>query len=168
MMNRSFRRALSHLFVLSAVAVAAPANAQDRIGGHFGTVIPIVSRAGGSTTTIGDQFKIGFPTGITIKTDSPWAFDLEFVPVVTRNRFASLTLHPGVIRALPNSFAGGVRMAFDVRESSWGFTPLLNRGFPVGRMTYFVEGVVPVRFQENATGRGQTSVGLAMHLGVGF
>ena len=150
MMNRSFRRALLYLFVLSAIAVAAPANAQDRIGGHFGTVIPIVSRAGGSTTTIGDQF------------------DLEFVPVVTRNRFASLTLHPGVIRALPNSFAGGVRMAFDVRESSWGFTPLLNRGFPVGRMTYFVEGVVPVRFQENATGRGQTSVGFAMHLGVGF
>ena len=86
MMTRSFRRALLLLFFLSAVAVAAPANAQDRIGGHFGTVIPIVSRAGGSTTTISDQFKIGFPTGITVKTDSPWAFDLEFVPVVTRDR----------------------------------------------------------------------------------
>jgi hypothetical protein len=165
---RSYRFALIHLLALSALGVAVPAHAQNRIGGHFGTVIPIVSRAGGSTTTLSDQFKIGFPTGITVKTDTPWAFDLELVPVVTRDRFSSLTLHPGVIRALPNSFAGGVRMAFDVREASWGFTPLLNRGFPVGRMTYFLEGVVPVRFQENATGRGQTSVGFGMHVGVGF
>jgi hypothetical protein len=168
MTNRFFRHRLLFLFVLLAAAIAAPASAQDRLGGHFGAVIPFVSRAGGSTTTISDQFKIGFPTGITVKTDTKWAFDLEFVPVVTRDRFASLTLHPGIIRSLPNSFAGGIRMAFDVRESSWGFTPLLNRGFPMGRMTYFVEGVVPIRFQEDAAGRGQTSVGLAAHIGVGF
>ena len=167
MTNRLLRRTLLQL-VLVSIAAATPAHAQDRIGGHFGAVIPIVSRAAGSTTTLTDQFKIGFPTGITVKTDSPWAFDLEFVPVVTRDRFASMTLHPGVIRSLPNSFGAGVRMAFDVRESSWGFTPLLNRGFPVGRMTYFVEGVVPVRFQESATGRAQTSIGFGMHVGVGF
>jgi hypothetical protein len=168
MTNRCSRQIVLSLLVLVALALATPAAAQDRLGGHFGAVIPFVSRAGGSTTTISDQFKIGFPTGITVKTDSPWAFDLEFVPVVTRDRFASLTLHPGIIRSLPNAFAAGVRMAFDVRESSWGFTPLLNRGFPMGRMTYFVEGVVPVRFQENAAGRAQTSIGLAAHIGVGF
>jgi hypothetical protein len=162
-----FRRVLLFL-VVAAAGVARPAAAQDRIGGHFGAVIPIVSRADGSTTTIGDQFKIGFPTGITVKTETAWAFDLEFVPVLTRDRFASLTLHPGIIHALPNSFAGGIRMAFDVRESSWGFTPLLNRAFPMGRLAYFLEGVVPVRFQENAAGRNQTSVGFGMHVGVGF
>ena len=161
-----YMRALLLTFV--AVAAAAPATAQDHLGGHFGTVIPFVSRAGGSTTTIGDQFKIGFPTGITVKTDSPWAFDLEFVPVLTRDRFASLTLHPGIIRSLPNSFAAGMRMAFDVRESSWGFTPLLNRAFPTGRLTYFVEGVAPIRFQENAAGQKETSIGLGAHIGVGF
>jgi hypothetical protein len=168
MVNGFSRHTLSIVLAVAALGIAAPAAAQDRIGGHFGTVIPIVSRAGGATTTLSDDFKIGFPTGITVKSDSPWAFDLEFVPVVTSSRFASLTLHPGVIRSLPNRFAAGMRMAFDVRESSWGFTPLLNHGFPVGRMTYFVEGVVPIRFQQNAVGRSQTSVGLAAHVGVGF
>ena len=168
MKKRLSRHTLSSLLAIVALGIATPATAQDRIGGHFGAVIPIVSHAGGATTTLNDEFKIGFPTGITVKNDSKWAFDLEFVPVVTSNRFASLTLHPGVIRSLPNNFAGGVRMAFDVRESSWGFTPLLNHGFPVGRLTYFVEGVVPIRFQENAAGRNQTSIGLAAHVGVGF
>src|ERR1051325_7047212 len=113
MAKRLSQKLVPYLFVAVALAMAAPVSAQDRIGGHFGTVIPFVSRAGGSTTTIGDQFKIGFPTGITVKTDSPWAFDLAFVPVLTRDRFASLTLHPGIIRSLPNSFAAGMRMAFD-------------------------------------------------------
>jgi hypothetical protein len=168
MTNRFFWRALQYLLVLPAMAIATPAGAQDRLGGHFGVVFPLVSRADGVTTTISDQFKVGFPTGITVKTDDRWAFDLEFVPVITRDRFLSLTLHPGIIRALPHSFAGGVRMAFDVRESSWGFTPLLNRGFPVGRVTYFLEAVVPIRFQQNAAGGDQTSIGFGVHIGVGF
>ena len=150
------------------LAFASTGTAEDRLGGHFGAVFPLVSRAGGSTTTISDQFKIGFPTGITVKTDADWAFDLELVPVITRDRFVSLTIHPGVIHSLPGSFAAGLRMAFDVRESSWGFTPLLNRGFPVGSVTYFIEGVVPIRFQENAARVSQTSVGFGVHFGIGF
>ena len=106
--------------------------------------------------------------GITVKTADKWAFDMELVPVVTSNRFVSLTVHPGVIHGLANSFAAGLRMAFDVRESSWGFTPLLNRSFPVGPLAYFIEGVVPIRFQQDSAGKSQTAIGLAVHVGVAF
>jgi hypothetical protein len=167
-MKSAMMRPLALLLTACAVALPSAARADDRLGGHFGAVFPLVTRTEGTTTTISDQFKIGFPTGITVKTNEQWAFDLEFVPVVTSNRFTSLTVHPGVIRSLPNSLAVGLRMAFDVRESSWGFTPLLNRGFPVGPVTYFVESVVPIRFLQNAVGKSQTSIGLGVHVGVGF
>ena len=154
--------------LLIALAVPSIVAADDQIGGHFGAVLPLVSHAAGSTTTIADQFEIGFPTGITVKTATPWAFDLELVPVITRARSVSLTVHPGIIHKLPDSLAAGVRMAFDVRGSAWGFTPLLNRAIRVGAMTYFVEGVVPIRFKQDGRGVNQTSVGVGVHFGVGF
>src|SRR5919197_2414778 len=97
-----------------------------------------------------------------------WAFDLEFVPTITRNRSVSLTVHPGLIRNLPHSLGTGFRMAFDARGSGWGFTPLVNRGYRVGLVTYFVEGVVPIRFKQDAAGVNQTSVGFGLHFGIGF
>jgi hypothetical protein len=167
MASRVIGRVVLLLFVCGG-SLPAPAGAEDRLGGHFGAVFPLVTRAGGTTTTIGDQFKIGFPMGITVKTADKWAFDMELVPVVTSDRFVSLTVHPGVIHGLANSFAAGLRMAFDTRESSWGFTPLLNRSFPVGPVAYFIEGVVPIRFQQDGAGKGQTAIGFGVHFGVGF
>lgn len=161
-------RALRLVLIVAAAAVAAPVHAQDQLGGHFGVLFPLVTHAGGITTTISDDTKVGFPMGITVKTTPEWAFDLELVPVIASHRFSSLTVHPGIIRALPNKFAAGLRMAFDVNQSSWGFTPLLNRGFLAGHQPMFIEGVVPIRFQENAVGAGQTSIGFGVHLGVGF
>jgi hypothetical protein len=155
------------LFVFG-LALPGTTRADDRLGGHFGAVFPLVTYAGGETTTISDQFKIGFPMGITVKTADTWAFDMELVPVVTSNRFTSLTVHPGVIHGLAHSFAAGLRMAFDVRENSWGFTPLLNRSFPAGPVAYFIEGVVPIRFQQDAEGKSQTAIGFGVHLGVAF
>lgn len=165
------RATICGLLLLVAIGVPLRANAQDRLGGHFGAVFPLVTRAGGQTTTIGDDFKIGFPMGVTVKTTEAWAFDLELVPVIQNDPlFVSLTVHPGIIHSLPNSFAAGVRMAFDVNQSSWGFTPLVNRGFPVRghSYSYFVEGVVPIRFQTASSGGNQSSVGFALHVGVGF
>ena len=164
-MNRLARIVTCLLILLACASIA---RAQDRVGGHFGAVIPLVSHSGGSTSTIADQFEIGFPTGISVKTPTAWTFDLELVPVITRARSVSLTVHPGLIRKLPNSFGAGARMAFDVRGSAWGFTPLINRGFPVGAMTYFVEAVAPVRFKQNGVGVNQTSIGFGLHFGVGF
>ena len=157
--------------LVAAVAMPLHASAQDRLGGHFGAVFPLVNRASGETTTIGDDFKIGFPMGVTVKMNDRWAFDLELVPVIQNDPlFVSLTVHPGIIRSLPNAFGAGVRMAFDVNEPSWGFTPLLNHAFPVHghAYAYFIEGVVPIRFQQDPSGGNRTTVGFAVHLGVGF
>src|SRR5436190_13080108 len=110
------------LATLIGVVIPGAAAADDMLGAHFGVLFPLVTRSGGDTTSIGDQFKIGFPTGITVKTSEKVAFDLEFVPVIQRTPFfVSLTVHPGLIYALPNNFAAGIRMAFDVNDNAWGF-----------------------------------------------
>jgi hypothetical protein len=45
---------------------------------------------------------------------------------------------------------------------------LLNRGFSSGDHAYFVEFVVPIRFQDDSEGEGSTAIGFGVHLGVGF
>jgi hypothetical protein len=170
-MNAQHSARLLLRFIVLAIAVLAPlrASAQDRLGGHFGAVLPLVTRAGGTTTTLGDDFSIGFPMGITVKTSDDWAFDLELVPAIQNDPlFVGLTVHPGIIRSLPDRYGAGVRMAFDVNQPSWGFTPLINRSFPAGRHAYFIEGVLPIRFQSDRPGSTRTSIGLGVHVGVGF
>ena len=162
---------MNHPLYLGAVALilglASPvtAAAQDRLGGHFGFVLPLVTRAGDTTTTLGDQFSIGFPTGITVKTGDKAAFDLEFVPTIQRTPYAvSLTVHPGVLYSLSKGYTAGLRMAFDVDHASWGFTPLLNLQLvDMGKSKLFGELVVPIRFQDK-----NNSVGIGVHIGVGF
>ena len=149
---------------------SSPARAEDRLGGHFGAVFPIITHAHGETTDIGDDFKIGFPMGITVKKNDRWAFDLELVPVLDFDDEGPLgvplTVHPGVLRSLGGKWTLGLRMAFDIGGASWGFTPLLNRG--LGSSGYFVEFVVPIRFQDDEFGEGSTAIGFGIHLGVGF
>src|SRR4030095_3824992 len=151
--------------VLSAIALcltASAAGAQDRLGGHFGVVFPLVTHANGETTNIGDNFSPGFPMGITVKTSDKWAFDLELVPSLDPQDDGpinvGLTIHPGVLRGLGNSWTAGLRRACDVGAASWGFTPLLNKGFPAGGQTYFVEFVVPIRFQDNDVGETHSAI----------
>jgi hypothetical protein len=158
--------------VAALVAVPGVARAQDRVGGHIGVVFPLVTHVNGDTVTISDDFKIGFPMGITIKTSATVAFDLEIVPVLDPNKGSPinvpLTIHPGILKGLGNGWTVGGRMAFDINGASWGFTPLLNKGFPVGNLTYFVEAVVPIRFQDDAAGDTHTAVGFAVHTGIAF
>ena len=167
--TRMFARSL---VLIAILGLPLPAGAQNRLGGHFGMVFPLVTRASGQTTTIGDAFKLGFPMGVTVKTSDKWAFDLELVPVIQNDPlFVSMTVHPGIIRGLSDGYAAGLRMAFDVNDSSWGFTPLVNKAFPIpgSACAFFVEGVLPIRFQQSPSGAGnRTSVGLAVHVGVGF
>jgi hypothetical protein len=145
------------------------AQAEDRLGGHFGAVFPLITHANGDTTTIGDDFQVGFPMGITVRKSDKFAFDLELVPGVNNNpQRVSLTVHPGVLFGLGQDYTFGMRVAFDVSGDAWGFTPLLNKGFPHGDHALFVEAVAPIRFSEDVAGRGHTSVGFGVHLGVGF
>ena len=166
----SRRRTVLLLGVLCFAGLPAPSVAQERVGGHFGVVIPLSTRADGMTTTVGDDFVVGFPTGISIRTGERLTFDFELVPVIQNEPLhVDLTVHPGLILSLANRFNAGLRMAFDVNRPSWGFTPLLNRRFPlVGNTTTFVELVVPVRFQIDPGGSGFTSVGVGAHAGVAF
>lgn len=165
------------MLVWTAERVAA----QDRVGGHFGFVLPLFTRAQGETTTISDDFVIGFPTGVTVRKSDTFAFDLEVVPVVQNDPLhVDLTIHPGVVWGVGNGIGAGVRIAFDVNKPSWGFTPILNKGLlEVGRgSTLFAELVVPIRFQEGprlgptpvgaTTDVNFTSIGVGLHIGVGF
>jgi hypothetical protein len=79
------------LIALAILSLSTPLQAQDSLGGHVGFVLPLVTHAGGETTTLGDNFSIGFPMGITVKGKSRTAFDMEFVPSVQdRPRTVSL------------------------------------------------------------------------------
>jgi hypothetical protein len=173
--GRALRSSTGIGLVVAALALclAGPLAAdENRLGGHFGAVFPLVTRAHGDTTNIGDDFKVGFPMGITVKKSGKYAFDLELVPVLDTQEdgpiSVPLTVHPGILRDLGSSWTGGLRMAFDINGASWGFTPLLNKGFSQGDHAYFVEFVVPIRFQDDSAGEGSTAIGFGVHVGVGF
>jgi hypothetical protein len=158
---------------IAALAVAAPleAGAQERVGGHVGAVVPIVTRTQSQTVTIADDFVIGFPTGITINATPRVAFDLELVPVIQNGPLdVRLTIHPGIIYSAANRMAAGVRMAFDVDSPSFGFTPLVKRTFGAAGSParLFIEADVPIRFQENFRGENFVSIGVGTHVGVAF
>lgn len=179
------RRSHNQLFIgraLCAVAIillslaAVPASAQDSVGGHVGFVLPLVTHAGGETTSISDNFSIGFPMGITIKGKGRTAFDMEFVPSIQDSpRQTSLLVHPGILFGIGHGFTVGTRAAFDVNSAQFGFTPLLNKSWPIRSensffKAYFAEAVLPVRFNRpsgpNAIATNPVTFG--MHFGLGF
>jgi hypothetical protein len=162
------------LLVTAMLGTDAPAAVgQTGVAGHIGFVLPLVTYSDGATTTIADGFSIGFPAGITIKGPGRLAFDMEFVPSIQKSpRSVSLTVHPGFVEALGRGFAVGVRAAFVVDSSTYGFTPLVNKSWPVKKpgllKAYFIEADLPVRFDRPTGGPATTPVSFAMHFGVGF
>ena len=136
-----------------------------RLGGHFGFVFPLVTSDGSDTVTIDDDFVIGFPMGITVKKEGPWAFDLELVPSIN-DHDVELTVHPGVLYAIDENWTAGLRMGFDIQQSSWGFTPLINRRlYNLTESSHlFIELPVPIRIEED----NSVNVTVALHLGIGF
>jgi len=84
----NLRRKISQKIIWLATAAlflaagTCTAHAQTTIGGHIGFVLPLVTHAGGNTTTIADNFAIGFPMGVTFKGKGRMALDLEFVHLV--------------------------------------------------------------------------------------
>ncbi len=164
------------VIILLSVAAAVPASAQDTVGGHVGFVLPLVTHAGGQTTNIGDNFSIGFPMGITLKGRGKMAFDFEFVPSIQDTpRQVGLLVHPGVLFGVGHGFTVGTRAAFDVNSAQFGFTPLVNKSWPIKSensffKAYFAEAVLPVRFNRpsglNAVATNPVTFGV--HFGLGF
>lgn len=157
------------LFIASLLGV--PAQAENKIGGHFGFVLPLIDHFDGETTDITDDFVIGFPTGITVRTSERLAFDLELVPVVQDEPTSvNLVVHPGVLYTFAPSYTAGIRMAFETDGEAWGFTPLIAKGFPLQgtSASYFIELDFPIRVKEDPTGSDEISYGVAFHSGIGF
>jgi hypothetical protein len=102
------------------------------------------------------------------------ALDFEFVPFIQDvPRKTTLLVHPGVVYSVGRGFAVGMRLAFDVNSSQFGFTPLLNKSWPIKHegsffKAYFVEADLPVRFNRPAGGPSTNPVTFAMHFGLGF
>ena len=165
------------LTVLAATfGIVSMAQAEDHIGGHIGFVLPLYTHDGGrNINDLSSQFSIGFPVGITVKGSGRTAFDLELVPAIhtARPRDTSLTVHPGVVWSVGHGWGAGVRAAFDVNSSSWGFTPLVNHSWPLRKeqgffKAWFIEGVLPVRFQRPVGGPMIDPVTAGVHLGLAF
>jgi len=82
----------------------------------------------------------------------------------------SLTIHPGLVWNVGHHVGVGMRAAFDVNSSTYGFTPLVNKSWPIKSegsffKAYFVEAVMPVRFNRPTVGPQTTPVTFAMHFG---
>jgi hypothetical protein len=164
------------LFAASAVLLNS-AGAEDLLSGHVGVATPIVTWTGSngtsSTTTIGNDFNILFPFGIGLQPQSwPVIFDFEFDPSVNPStRSDSLTLSPGVLLPLQYGWIVGMRAAFVIDQNSVGFTPLVHKNFPLfpgSKISWFLEGDLPVRFLKLPNGADATSVGFLLHAGLAF
>ncbi|MDQ3220196.1 MAG: hypothetical protein M3Q26_05510 [Acidobacteriota bacterium] len=141
-----------------------------RFGGHVGIVIPIVTRGNGMTTTIAENFIIGFPFALIVRTDSPVAFDFEFVPIINTpsNQDFRFLIHPGVVYNY-KKYGFGLRAAYEVGTGSYGFTPLVSRSFKLTKKTnYFIEADFPVRRERRPDRTRFTSVQFAVHSGISF
>lgn len=152
----------------------APAKKGPTLGGHIGVLFPLVTNAGGQTTTLSDQLSIGMPMGVTLKGTGRMAFDLELVPQINTAppRQTTLTVHPGLLWDLGHNLAVGGRVAFVVDQPTWGFTPLVHYSFPIKHSslfkTYFVEADLPVRFNRPVGAPATNAVTFGMHVGVSF
>jgi len=153
---------------------ATTASAQTSVGGHVGFVIPWVTHAGGQTTSIADNFQIGFPIGVTFKGQGHLALDLEMIPSISdKPRDVALTIDPGVVWGLPHGIGIGLRAAFDVNSSQFGIIPLVNKSWefkePKGIFKrFFVEADLPVKFNRPTGGISTNPVTFATHFGLGF
>ena len=142
-----------------------------RFGGHVGVVIPLIARGNGRTTTIADGFAIGFPVALIVRTNSPLAFDFEFVPTINTpsNQDFRFLIHPGVVYGFKKHYAVGIRAAYEVGTGNYGFTPIASRSFKLTKKTrYFVEAVFPVRWDRRPNRSRFGSIGFAVHSGISF
>lgn len=142
-----------------------------RFGGHVGVVIPIVTRGDGRTTTIADDFIIGFPFALVVRTNSPAAFDFEFVPTINTpsNQDFRFLVHPGVTYTFKKKYTVGVRAAYEFGTGNYGFTPIINRSFKLkGKTNYFIEADFPVRRERRPDRSRFASIQFAVHSGISF
>lgn len=175
MLRNVFRSFASVAAVAIVMFLGSPAaHAQITVGGHVGFVIPWVTHGGGQTTTIGDNFQIGFPLGVSFHGQGRMTLDLEMVPSISDDpRAVTLTVDPGLVWRISHGWAAGGRVAFDVNSAQFGFIPLLNKSWKFKNdkgffKAYFIEADLPVKFNRPTGGPATNSVTFATHFGLGF
>ncbi|MEO9869995.1 hypothetical protein [Ekhidna sp.] len=165
---------MKHLFLLAIVfGISATTIAQNKLGGHFGMVHPLITFSDGETTSISDNYVVGFPTGINIGIKENLAFDVEIVPFIEDGKMNNLLFHPGVLFGLGSGFTFGNRLAFETGSQAYGFTPLLNKSFSLGENgAFFLELVLPVRFGKIELPLGGedrfSALTVGLHTGIAF
>ncbi len=162
---------ISKLFLCGLVLLAPLSTSVQAqgVGGHFGFVIPLITRVNGETITVSDDFVIGFPFGLGLKVAEKVTFDMEFVPLLNTDPIRTdLLVHPGLIFSLSNHFALGVRAAWEIDADAVGFTPLINYSIPINnKASFFAELDLPIRWRTIA-GETKGSFTVAAHFGIGF
>ncbi len=160
---------------------ASPIDNAPRVGGHFGLAVPMFTVAD-KTTTIGSDFvTLGLAPGITVRLTDKLAIDYEMVAYTTidrKNQITQLVIDPGVVYDL-GPVVVGLRAAIRVTDrTNFGFIPIINKGFKLGRVAWFVELDLPVFFNERpgvttdplkpADPKMQTAFTAQLQTGIGF
>lgn len=153
--------------VVCAATAWAEAPAKP-VHGHLGVVMPMVTVAShAAPTTLASGVVMGVSSGLGLGIAAGFAFDAELVTLIDlAHGSVNIVVHPGLLYGLPLGFTVGARGAWET-SGSYGFTPLINKGFAVGSNALFVEAAFPVRFKPTNDGV-QPSATMVVHVGMGF
>jgi hypothetical protein len=164
----------------------------DTLGGHIGVAVPLITLQGytsssfaapplDKTRTLGDQFTLAFPIGITVKTSRKLSVDFEVIVQTSVNPTGEngLTIDPGVIYDW-GPLATGLRLAVPVGVSpaAIGFIPLVHRRIvDINGASWFVEADFPTLYHgsgapvanNGSTGtNSRVEFSAVLHTGFGF
>jgi hypothetical protein len=159
--------------------IASPENNSPRLGGHLGIAVPMFTISNTNTTIGKDFVTVGIAPGITARLSDKVAIDYEFVAYTTidrRRTITALVVDPGIVYDL-GPVVVGVRAAIRVTDrANFGIIPIINKGFKLGTVAWFVELDLPVFFNEKSLetptfeGEAKTRTAFTAQLqtGIGF
>jgi hypothetical protein len=146
------------------------------IGAHIGLMQMIFAVSDGDTRDLSysSYYSIGLPVGISFPTGGRFVLDLEMVSFIRphfenpdRDVEVDLLFHPGFLARLGHGFSAGLRAAAELNSDKYGFTPLVNKSFPLkSGNSFFVELLFPGRFDPEKSGKYTQELGI--HAGLSF
>jgi len=152
------------------------------VGGHVGFATPLVT-VSKKTTTIGDEFTLLTPIGVTVKPGGKLAVDFEVVVAnpISKPGDTGLVVDPGIVYNW-GAFATGLRLAFQINSiTNVGLIPLINVPLAdLGGSAWFVEAAFPtfVQSELDDPAPGSTDIptkhhargvfNVVFHAGIGF
>lgn len=166
------KKTIIYITSICAIFICTQVSVKAQVGFHAGAIHPLITFSEGESSTISDDYSVGFPLGINFPLNDNMKFDAEFVPFYN-NGFDNLIIHPGVLMGLGSGFTFGTRLAYETGPDVYGFTPLLNKGWEISESAkFFVELVLPVRFGSNDLPSGESdkfsAVTIGIHTGIAF